>query len=79
MAETKAKPCLNCEGQGAVLLLRSWLIADGYRRERCGICGGSGVNPDGYKQWPGHARFLRRANERIARWGGLRPITPDAA
>lgn len=68
-----SKPCLNCEGAGKVLLLNSWFTADGYRRERCGICGGSGVNPPGYTQWPGHAQFLAEAHARIAKWGGMKP------
>lgn len=73
MTTNRRKPCLNCEGTGKVLLLKSWFVTDGYRRERCGICGGSGVNPPGYKQFPGHGAFLRKANARIREWGGLQP------
>lgn len=34
--------CRACDGDGTVLLMKSWFLGDGFRRERCGWCGGSG-------------------------------------
>lgn len=65
------KPCVNCEGTGKALVSNSWIVSDGYRRERCGVCGGSGINPPGYTAWAGNAAFQKQARENISKWGGL--------
>lgn len=36
------RTCRTCDGTGWLLARRSWFAADGFRRYRCGICGGSG-------------------------------------
>lgn len=36
--------CSLCGGTGTLILAKSWFPLDGYRRERCGICAGSGVS-----------------------------------
>jgi hypothetical protein len=59
-----------------VLLSASWFVNDGYRKDRCEICGGSGDEPDEYNVWPGHLAFLAEANKRIAEWGRLKPRRP---
>lgn len=77
---TKAgKKCVNCEGTGNELLLCTMFVQDGYRRERCGICSGSGINPPNYRAWPGHLKFLKKANARILKWGGLKPPSAERA
>ena len=86
----RQKRCRRCDGTGQVLLMNSWFTSDGYRREQCGICAGSGVNPPGYTAWPGDDAFRKRALANIKAWGGLvprgralasRPVsgTPDGA
>lgn len=70
--------CPLCAGTRFILCGRSWFITDGYRREKCHLCGGSGeikrrsVNKRG--------RFLRgwiqaqeRFRGRVAEWRGLKP------
>ena len=34
--------CATCGGKGWQLLNNSWQLADGFRKERCGICAGTG-------------------------------------
>lgn len=41
---TKLTKCANCAGDGFVVLMRSWFPADGFRRSKCGICGGTGFS-----------------------------------
>lgn len=36
------RACGSCGGTGWWWLNRSWFKTDGYRRERCHICGGTG-------------------------------------
>jgi hypothetical protein len=36
--------CQSCLGTGWLLCMNSWFLADGFRRERCGICAGSGAS-----------------------------------
>ncbi len=36
--------CETCGGTGKIYCLNGWLVSDGYRREQCGICGGTGVS-----------------------------------
>lgn len=50
-----SRRCANCDGTGKLVLMKSWFPSDGYRRERCGICGGTGRSayrpaPDAVKQ-----------------------------
>lgn len=40
--ERTPKPCALCGGSGWLHLLNSWFRSDGFRRERCGICAGTG-------------------------------------
>lgn len=47
--------CSTCGGTGWQHLLNSWFVPDGFRRERCGICAGSGKS--GYRN---DAPFVRR-------------------
>lgn len=42
MGEEVRKTCRLCGGTGKQIAMNSWFIADGFRRLRCGICGGSG-------------------------------------
>ena len=69
----KQRECLNCEGRGTVLLENSWFVDDGYRRERCAVCAGSGFDTSGYQPPQGHAEYLKTANARIKLWKALRP------
>ena len=56
------KSCGTCFGTGQVLCLRSAFIADGYRRERCGIC--SGIGKSSYGDSPDYIRWQRQARVR---------------
>lgn len=54
--------CRLCEGAGYLYLMNSWFSSDGYRRSRCGICGGSGKS--NYKpgaEYISSTKRLRRA------------------
>jgi hypothetical protein len=44
--------------------MRTWFIADGYRRERCGTCSGTGKSS--YRDQPDYIRFQRAARIREA-------------
>lgn len=56
------KDCMTCGGTGWQILNRSHYTADGYRREKCGICGGSGKS-----DYHHHATdFVRMQRERRA-------------
>lgn len=52
------RACCLCEGTGHLYLMRSWFPADGYYRQQCGICGGSGKSS--YRPDAGYARDMRR-------------------
>lgn len=67
------RSCQGCDGHGQVLLMNSWFTQDGYRRERCAICNGTGINPKNYQDWGGGLAFQRRALARTAEWGRLAP------
>lgn len=41
---TRPPKCSTCDGSGVIIEARSWFTADGYRRLRCGICGGTGFS-----------------------------------
>lgn len=50
------KTCETCGGTGKIYCRNSWFPADGYRRERCGICRGTGKsdfreNDRAYVRW----------------------------
>lgn len=34
--------CPTCAGTKQIVLMKSWFHTDGYRRERCHSCGGTG-------------------------------------
>lgn len=68
--------CTNCGGTGKLLLMKSWFLNDGYRRERCGICAGSGESS--YRVPAEEARHQKECRERVKLWGGLVP-PPQAA
>ena len=70
---TRTTKCQNCDGTGKIVCANSWIIVDGYRRERCGICAGTGVS--GYRPDPAYVRWQRAAKARIAEWGAMSP--PD--
>lgn len=57
--------------------MRSAFTADGYRRERCGICAGSGQSTYRDSDW--YARFQAKARAQVAEWGGLTPPTAPPA
>jgi hypothetical protein len=59
---SKEKACMTCGGTGWQWLNKSWLKQDGYRRERCGICGGTGISS--YHHYD--SDFVRRQRERRA-------------
>lgn len=42
--EKKPKNCMTCGGTGWQWLSNSWFIADGWRKEKCGICDGTGLS-----------------------------------
>lgn len=62
--QPKKTRCKWCDGSGYWLLLRSWFVSDGYRRERCHVCNGtgkhSGIKPDA--DWN---RFQKRARDGV--------------
>ena len=55
------KRCSTCGGTGWQILNRSWFQSDGYRRERCGICSGSGSS-----SFKGDATFVKEQAKRRA-------------
>jgi DnaJ-class molecular chaperone len=63
-ASVGSKQCGACFGTGDVLCLRSAFIGDGYRRERCGICSGTGFSS--YRDSPEYIRWQRLARSRDA-------------
>lgn len=69
MGNTRMARCKLCDGSGKVLLMNSWFVTDGYRRERCGICGGTGESA----YLPPDVAYQRIARERVAEWGALKP------
>lgn len=40
----KRPTCRTCGGTGRIICMNSWFPSDGYRKERCGICGGTGIS-----------------------------------
>jgi len=60
-----------CNGTGKLLLLNSWFVIDGYRYERCGICGGSGESS--YKPENEAVRFQKAARSNVEQWGARKP------
>lgn len=75
----KLKACRDCEGTGRVFCANSWFLEDGYRRERCGICSGTGKTTSSARPWPSHTKFQKRARARVAEWGGLKPKSQAVA
>ena len=73
------RACEWCEGKGSVPLMKSWFLADGFRRNRCGVCSGTGINPPGFHADREHRAFLAHADEHIAAWGGLSPPRPPGS
>lgn len=58
------RSCDCCLGTGQQLLLRSMFLGDGFRRERCGICAGSGKSSyhDGkFANWQRKVRIMEAA------------------
>lgn len=54
--------CRTCGGTGWQWLLRTWFRGDGYRKSRCGVCGGTGKS--NYRDDPAFIRGqaeIRRA------------------
>lgn len=68
--------CQTCAGTGHVLCLNSAITTDGFRRERCGICAGSGRSR--YPATPEYDRFQKRARILLIKWGGLKPKASSA-
>jgi hypothetical protein len=52
--------CKTCGGTGNIFCMRSHFMSDGLRRERCGICGGTGessyLNTPEYVRWQAEQR-----------------------
>jgi hypothetical protein len=46
--------CRTCGGTGRIYCAKSWFPADGYTKERCGVCGGTGESL--YQPDPQYAR-----------------------
>lgn len=70
----KVRDCDCCVGTGWQLLLRSMFVTDGYRRERCGVCAGSGKSnhtDKGFRAWQIKAR--KRADILAGAPEGLSP------
>ena len=68
-----ASKCRYCEGRGSLLLAKTWFVADGFRRVRCSVCGGSRNNPTGFIATPDHLAFQHNAISLVAEWGALKP------
>lgn len=51
--------CRTCGGTGAILSHRSWFPADGFSRDKCGICGGTGQSS--YRDDPEYIAFQKTA------------------
>lgn len=60
------RSCRLCDGTGKIVLMKSWFKADGYRRERCGICSGTGQSS--YICSPDYNREQRELRARYAAW-----------
>lgn len=56
--------CSLCAGTGKVVLRNSWFDADGFRKERCAICGGSGQSS--HRCDPDYVRAQRDLRARAA-------------
>lgn len=65
--------CKDCLGSKVLLYANSHMTADGYRRQKCATCAGSGINPPGFTANGAFAHFQRVALARVAEWGGLKP------
>lgn len=63
--------CKTCDGTGKIFCLQSGYVTDGYRRERCGICAGSGESA--FQPEAGYFRFQKSARERVGEWGAMAP------
>lgn len=63
--------CKTCGGTGSQLLLVSMFMADGLRRERCGICSGGGQSS--YPNSPEFVRFQKRARLSFPKHPDLQP------
>lgn len=54
------KQCGACGGTGRIICLNSMFMADGLRKERCGICDGTGYsdyrNDAEYMHWQARCR-----------------------
>jgi hypothetical protein len=57
--------CKTCDGTGKILCLRSAFVGSGFRRERCGICAGTGKSAyrddPVYVRWQHDARIMDAA------------------
>ena len=58
-----SRPCDCCLGTGKQLIMRTWFVGDGYKRERCGTCSGTGKSTYQDKKW---AAYQRRCHARDA-------------
>lgn len=69
-----APVCGACAGSGSWLLMNSMFVADGFRRERCHVCLGTGEHPfKSDREW---TAFQAKARSCVKHWGGLRPPAP---
>lgn len=59
--------CEVCGGTGLILTMRSWFPADGYSRQRCGIC--QGTRTSSFRD-AGYAREQRHLRAAIAKAEG---------
>lgn len=60
--------CRMCDGSGWIWLMNSWFTADGVRKKRCHLCGGTGKTDHNDALSPGvvaHQKELRMRGERI--------------
>lgn len=66
--------CANCDGEKTIVLLNSIFLSDGFRRERCGICAGTGIS--NYQPDPSVLREQKRLRKMFATYGARGPKPP---
>jgi hypothetical protein len=63
-SEIEGRSCAICDGSGQLVLMNSWFTSEGYRRERCGFCHGTGQSNYRNGDWETAQRRLRALSAR---------------